>query len=60
MRILWTDEALGDLEEILAYHYLAASPRTATAVERRIIGEVEAPPPYSERIRKSARIPDAR
>lgn len=41
MRILWTDEALDDLEEILAYYYLEASPRTAVAVERRIIGEIE-------------------
>lgn len=60
MRILWTDEALGDLEEILAYYYLEASPRTAAAVERRIIGEIEALPPYPERIRASERIPGAR
>ena len=45
MRILWTDEALDDLEEILAYYYLEASPRTAAAVERRIIAEVESLPP---------------
>lgn len=60
MRILWTDEALGDLEEILAYYYLEASPRTAMAVERRIIGEIESLPPYPERIRESERIPGAR
>ena len=60
MRILWTDEALDDLEEILAYYYLEASPRTAAAVERRIIGEVESLPPYPERIRESDRIPGAR
>jgi plasmid stabilization system protein ParE len=60
MRILWTDEALDDLEEILAYYYLEASPRTAAAVERRIIGEVEALPPYPERIRESNRAPGAR
>ncbi len=60
MRILWTDEALDDLEEILAYYYLEASPRTAAAVERRIIGEIEALPPYPERIRESERIPGAR
>ena len=60
MRILWTDEALGDLEEILAYYYLEASPRTAAAVERRIIGEIEALPPYPERIRESDRIPGTR
>ncbi|MBN8463213.1 MAG: type II toxin-antitoxin system RelE/ParE family toxin [Dechloromonas sp.] len=60
MRIFWTDEALGDIEEILAYYYLEASPRTAAAVERRIIGEIEALPPYPERIRESDRIPGTR
>lgn len=60
MRILWTDEALVDLEEILAYYYLEASPRTAAAVERRIIGEIESLPPFPERIRESDRIPGAR
>lgn len=60
MRILWTDEALRDLEEILAYYYSEASPRTADAVERRIIGEIESLPPYPERIRESDRIPGAR
>lgn len=45
MRILWTDEALIDFEEILAYYYLEASPRVAEAVEKRIVGEIEALPP---------------
>ena len=57
MRILWTDEALIDFEEILAYYYLEASPRVAEAVEKRIVGEIEALPPYPERIRESDRIP---
>lgn len=60
MQILWTDEALDDLEEILAYYYLEASPRTAAAVERRIIAEIESLPPYPERIRESDRVPGAR
>ena len=60
MRIVWTEEALSDLEEILVYYYLEASPRTAAAVERRIIAEVEALPPFPERIRESDRIPGAR
>lgn len=60
MRILWTNEALDDLEEILAYYYLEASPRTAAAVERRIISEIESLPPYPERIRESERIPGTR
>lgn len=60
MRILWSDEALGDLEEILAYYYLEASPCTAAAVERRIVGEIESLRPYPERIRESDRVPGAR
>ncbi len=60
MRILWTDEALADLEEILAYYYLEASPRTAAAVERRIVEEIGSLPPYPERVRASDRVPGAR
>jgi len=60
MRTLWTDEALDDLEEILAYYHLEASPRTAAAVERRIIEEIEALPPFPERIRESDHIPGTR
>ena len=60
MRILWSDEALGDLEEILAYYNLEASPRVAEAVEKRIVGEIEELPPYPERIRESDRIPGTR
>jgi len=59
MRILWTNEALGDLEDILVYYYQEASPRTASAVEQRIIAEIESLPPFPERIRKSDRIPGA-
>ena len=60
MRILWTSEALSDLEEILAYYSLEASPRTAAAVEQRIIREIEVLPPFPERIRDSDRVPGAR
>lgn len=60
MRILWTDEALDDLAEIVAYCYAEASPRTAESVERRIVEQVEGLPPFPERIRTSDRIPGAR
>lgn len=60
MRIFWTDEALDDLEEILAYYYLEASSRTAAAIEKRIIGEIESLTSYPERIRESDRMPGAR
>lgn len=60
MRIVWTDEAVDDLEEILAYYYAEAGPRTAEAVERRIVEQIEGLPPFPERIRNSERIPGAR
>jgi len=60
MRIVWTDEALDDLEEILAYYYVQAGPRIAGSIERRIVEQIEALLPFPERIRKSDRIPDAR
>ena len=60
MRIVWTAEALDDLEEILAYYYLEAGPETAEAVERRIISQIEALCAFPERIRNSDRIPNAR
>ncbi len=56
MRILWTEEALDDLAEIVAYYYTEASPRTAESVERRIVEQIEGLPPFPERIRKSDRI----
>ena len=59
MRVLWTDEALEDLAEIVAYYYANASSSTAESVERRIIEHVEALPPFPERIRKSDRVPGA-
>ncbi len=60
MRIVWTDEALDDLEEILAYYYVQAGPRIAGSIERRIVEQIEGLPPFPERIRKSDRVPDAR
>lgn len=60
MEILWTDEALDDLAEIVAYYRAEASPRTAESVERRIVEQVEGLPPFPERIRKSDRIPETR
>lgn len=60
MRVVWTDEALDDLEEILVYYYQETSPRTAAAVERRIIEAVESLEPFPERIRESERVPGAR
>ena len=60
MRILWSSEALDDLENILAYYDQEPSQRVAEAVEKRIIGEIAALPPYLERIRASDRVPGTR
>jgi toxin ParE1/3/4 len=60
VEIFWTDEALDDLAEILAYYATVASPRTAESVERRIVEQIEALPPFPERIRESDRVPGTR
>lgn len=57
MNILWTDEALDDLEEILVYYHSEAGPLTAEAVHSRIVAEIEALRVFPERIRASMRIP---
>lgn len=41
MRIVWTDEALSDLENIIVYYYEQAGAATAEAVERRIVSQLE-------------------
>lgn len=60
MRIVWTSEALDDLEDILIYYYTEAGPATAEAVERRIVSQIEKLCSFPERIRESDRIPGAR
>ena len=60
MNILWTGEALDDLEEILVYYHSEAGPLTAEAVHSRIVAEIEALRVFPERIRASMRIPGAR
>ena len=59
MGVFWTNEALDDLAQILAYYYREAGPATAEAVERRIVTQIEHLEPFPERIRKSDRIPGA-
>ena len=60
MRIAWTDEALDDFEEILAWYFREAGPRAAIAVQRRIVLDLEALAPFPERIRASERVPGSR
>jgi len=57
MAVFWTEEALDDLEEILAYYYLEAGPATAEAVERRIMSQVEGLEPLPERIGRATGFP---
>lgn len=59
MRILRAGEALDDFAEIVANYCAEASPRTAESVERRITEQVEGPPSFPKRIRKSDHIPGA-
>jgi plasmid stabilization system protein ParE len=60
VEILWTDEALDGLAEIVAYHYREVSPRTSESVERRIVEQTEGLSLFPERMRQSDRIPGAR
>ena len=60
MRLIWTDEALDGLADILFYYLEQAGPATAEAVEARIVSQIEDLLTFPERIRKSERIPDAR
>lgn len=60
MRIVWADDALDDIEAILAHYFHEAGARTAQAVERRIVGQIESLLLFPERIRKSGRVPGAR
>ena len=60
MRIVWTDDALDDIEAILTHYFHEAGPRTVQAVERRIVGQIESLLLFQERIRKSGSVPGAR
>lgn len=60
MRIIWTEEALDDFAEIVAYYEAEASATTAEMIAARIASQIEALPPFPERIRASDRIPGTR
>jgi plasmid stabilization system protein ParE len=60
MRIVWTNEALSDFEDILAYYYLHAGVATAGLIERRIAEQLEKLLDFPGRVRTSERIPGAR
>lgn len=52
MRIVWTDDALDDIEAILTHSFHEAGPRTAQAVERRVVGQIESLLLFPERTRR--------
>jgi len=60
MRLVWTDEALDDLADILVYYLERAGPATAASVEARIVNQIEALRAFPESIRNSERIPGTR
>lgn len=60
MRLVWTDEALDDLADILVTYLERAGPTTAASVEARIVNQIEALRAFPESIRDSERIPGTR
>jgi plasmid stabilization system protein ParE len=60
MNIVWTSEALSDLESIIIYHLENVGFETAVAIESRIIAQIESLNEFPERIRESERIAGAR
>lgn len=60
MRIVWTAEALDDLENILLYYHQQAGLATAEAVGARIVDQIVKLTDFPERIRASERVPGPR
>ena len=60
MRLVWTDEALDDLADILVYYLEQAGPATAASVEARIVSQLDALRAFPESIRNSERLPGTR
>ncbi len=60
MRLAWSDDALDDLERIIAYYHGQTGTATASAVQARLIQQILALTDFPERIRKSERVVGAR
>jgi len=60
MRLVWTDEVLDDLADILVTYLERAGPTTAASIEARIVNQIEALRAFPESIRNSERIPGTR
>ncbi len=60
MRIVWHDEALNDLEEIIVYYWHKASPIVAELVQESIVSHIENLKNFPLKIRVSERVEGAR
>lgn len=60
MRIVWHDEAINDLEEIVAYYWQEAGPIAAELVQASIISQIENLKTFPLKIRASDRVKGAR
>lgn len=60
MKIVWTSEALSDLESILVYYLENVGFETALAIESRIVAQIESLKEFPERVRESERVAGAR
>jgi toxin ParE1/3/4 len=60
VRIVWHDEALSDLEEIIAYYWQEASPMVAELVQESIVSQIENLKHFPLKIRASERVEGTR
>ena len=60
MQIVWTTEAIADLETIFVYYFENVGIDTALAIEKRIVTQIESLREFPERTRESDRVPGAR
>jgi len=60
MQIVWTPEALSDLENIFVYYFENVGLETALTIDSRIVAQVERLHDFPERIRESDRVPGTR
>jgi len=60
MRVVWTDEAIADLANIVVYYAELAGAATAEAIENRIASQIEKLRDYPMQTGESERVPGAR
>lgn len=60
MQIVWQDEALNDLEQIVAYYWQEAGPIVAELMEASILSQIENLKAFPLKIRASNRVEGTR